>query len=243
MIVSHYHSAQRGLTRSLRIAIVADLHNEADEALYQKLREVAPEFVVVPGDFLNDAEHKDGGLAFLRACAALYPTYCSIGNHERKAALPDLAASVSETGAELLDNRAIFRHGMWIGGLSSGWGEGERQSHLAKTPPPDVDFIDDFASREGCRLLLCHHPEYYEPYLYEKNIPLIISGHAHGGQWHLFGHGIYAPGQGLFPHYTSGFYDGRLLVSRGLCKTRPWIPRIHNPRELTILDLWPQPTR
>lgn len=240
MIVSHFHTTQQGLVRTLRIAVVADLHNEVEDGLFRRLRDATPDLVTVPGDFLHGPGQTEGGLAFLRTCAGLYPTYCSVGNHERRAALPDLAAAVRETGAELLDNRCVFRHGVWIGGLSSGWGEGEAQSNLAPTPPPNTDFIDDFASRKGCRLLLCHHPEYYEPYLYEKNIPLILSGHAHGGQWNIFGHGIYAPGQGLLPRYTAGFYDDRLLLSRGLSRTRRLIPRIRNPRELLVLDLWPR---
>lgn len=239
MTVSYYHAVQQGLRRALRVAVVADLHDRAEGKLYDQLRLAQPELVVVPGDFL-DAGSASGGFAFLRRCAAIYPTYCSIGNHERKAAVKDLAAAVAETGAELLDDRCVFRHGMWIGGLSSGWESGGAQSHRLPTPPPNLSFIEDFASREGCRLLLCHHPEYYEPYLREKNIPLIVSGHAHGGQWRLFGRAVYAPGQGILPRYTSGFYEGRLLVSRGLCHTRRFIPRIGNLRELVILDLWPE---
>lgn len=239
MIVSHFNSKQAGITRAIRVAVVADLHNEPTGLLYRRLREERPTLVAVPGDFLDGPGATDGGLAFLRECAQHYPTYCSIGNHERKAGLPDLADAVRETGAELLDDRCVFRHGIWIGGLSSGWGEGERQSHAAQTPTPNLAFLDDFASRRGCRLLLCHHLEYYEPYLWERDLPLILAGHAHGGQWRIFGQGIYAPGQGLLPHYTAGFYDGRMLVSRGLCRTRRLIPRIGNPRELVILDLWP----
>ena len=239
MKVAYYHAAQPGLPRALRIAVVADLHDRADGVLYAQLRKAAPAFVVVPGDFL-DGRSASGGFAFLRTCASMFPTYCSIGNHERKAGLPDLADAVRETGAELLDDRCVFRHGIWIGGLSSGWENGGVQSRRLPTPPPSLSVIEDFASREGCRLLLCHHPEYYEPYLRRKNIPLIVSGHAHGGQWNLLGHAIYAPGQGILPRYTAGFYDHRLLVSRGLCHTRRLIPRIGNPRELVILDLWPR---
>lgn len=240
MIITHYTATQTGLRRALRVAVVADLHNHAPLILFNKLREERPDLVAVPGDFLDGPGATSDGFAFLRAAAKLYPTYCSLGNHEIRAARPNLETAIQETGAELLDNRCVFRHGIWIGGLSTGWGPADQQSRHAPTPPPDLAFIDDFASRTGCRLLLCHHPEYYEPYLRKKDIPLIVSGHAHGGQWNLFGRGIYAPGQGLFPAYTAGMYDGRLLVSRGLCYTNRFIPRIHNPRELVILDIWPK---
>ena len=86
------------------------------------------------------------------------------------------------------------------------------------------------------KVLICHHPEYYPKYLKDMPIDIIVSGHAHGGQWRFFGRGVFAPGQGLFPKYTSGVYDGRLVVSRGLKKTIiP--PRIFNPREVVIIDV------
>ena len=64
---------------------------------------------------------------------------------------------------------------------------------------------------------------------------LIVCGHAHGGQWRLFGRGIYAPGQGLFPRYTSGLHGGVCVISRGLSGcTR--IPRIFNPPEIPLIE-------
>lgn len=239
MIITHYHTAGRGLRRALRIAVAADLHNRADLSLAACLRRLHPDLLMLPGDFLHSRTETEAAFAFLRTCAALCPTFCSVGNHERMAALPNLEAAVRSTGAELLDDRCTFRNGLLIGGLSSGWATGEAQSNRAKTPPPNLSFLREFAERGGCRLLLCHHPEYYEPYLRKTNIPLIVSGHAHGGQWELFGRGVFAPGQGLFPRYTAGCYEGRLYVSRGLCNTHPLIPRFGNPCELMVIDLWP----
>ena len=96
------------------------------------------------------------------------------------------------------------------------------------------------ANEEGFRLLLCHHPEYYEPYVQRYGLDLTVAGHAHGGQWRVFGRGVYAPGQGLFPRYTSGLYDeNRLLVSRGLSERMPF-PRLFNKRQAILLTLAPQ---
>jgi predicted MPP superfamily phosphohydrolase len=86
------------------------------------------------------------------------------------------------------------------------------------------------------KILLCHHPEYYERYLKDKSIDLTVSGHAHGGQWRFFGKGVFAPGQGIFPRYTSGVYDGKLVVSRGLKPARI-IPRFFNAPEVVIIDI------
>ena len=72
-----------------------------------------------------------------------------------------------------------------------------------------------------------------------KDIDLILAGHAHGGQIRLFGHGLYAYGQGLFPKYTKGIYDGKLIVSAGLANTSRF-PRINNPPEIVFLTLKPE---
>ena len=70
-----------------------------------------------------------------------------------------------------------------------------------------------------------------------------MAGHAHGGQWRFFGRGIYAPGQGLFPKYTSGLYreGGEILaVSRGMTNSVRWIPRFFDPCEILVLALSPE---
>ena len=74
-------------------------------------------------------------------------------------------------------------------------------------------------------------------YLKERGIDLLLSGHAHGGQFQFFGQGVFAPGQGIFPKYTTGVHDGRFVISRGLCNTAKPIPRLFNPTELVIIDI------
>jgi hypothetical protein len=105
---------------------------------------------------------------------------------------------------------------------------------------PDLDFLQSFGGRAGYKILLCHYPHYYEKYLKQTDIDLVLSGHAHGGQWRFFGRGIFAPGQGFFPKYTSGFYDGKhgkMLVGRGLGDSHILPPRINNKTEIIEVTL------
>ena len=232
-----YSTAMKGLARPVRAAVVADLHNGAYDEILRFCEDMQADMILVPGDFVHSPTETERGFEFLGKAAKLVPTFCSIGNHE--ANVQGLAAAVEKTGARLLDNECAFSHGIWIGGLSSGYTAGMQQGRTKPTPPPDGRFLGEFARIKGCRLLLCHHPEYYEPYLKETDIPLIVAGHAHGGQWELFGRAIFSPGQGLFPRYTAGFYDGRMIVSRGASNPHFFIPRICNPCEVVLVDIWP----
>ena len=78
------------------------------------------------------------------------------------------------------------------------------------------------------------------PELHEHLIDLVLSGHAHGGQMRLFGHGLYAPGQGWLPEFTSGMYkgeNGSLVISRGLANTASPVPRIFNEQEIVYVEV------
>jgi len=107
-----------------------------------------------------------------------------------------------------------------------------------------TDIYTDFSyealadlKKDGYKILLCHQPEHYDKYVRKYPIQLTLSGHAHGGQWRFFGRGVYAPGQGLFPKFTSGLYEGKLLVSRGLANPQK-IPKIGNREELILLNFY-----
>ena len=97
-----------------------------------------------------------------------------------------------------------------------------------------LSWLDHFCQEEGYKILLCHHPEYYPLYLKNRQIELVLSGHAHGGQIRIMGKGLYAPGQGLFPKLTSGIVDQRLVISRGLANNT-LIPRLWNPEEIIYI--------
>jgi predicted MPP superfamily phosphohydrolase len=228
------HRIKAGLEKPLRAAVVSDLHGSSAEDLLEELKSLEPNLILCPGDTLHSASLEDNGLDFLRRAVGIAKTFCSLGNHEVKHG-GDIRDAIRATGAVLLDNEYAEHAGLVIGGLSTGYRAGEEQSRIKEPPAPNVKALDGFFAAEGFKLLLSHHPEYYPKYLCGKGADLILSGHAHGGQWRIFGRGVFAPGQGLFPKYTSGFY-GKMLVSRGL-SNNTFIPRIFNKPELIILEL------
>lgn len=229
-IITEHTITSPKLTQALDLVVVTDLHDRDYTDVLPQLR--AADAILVVGDLVQ--RHTGGwqvARRFLADAPACAPTFLSIGNHERKLAEHDaFMACVTDSDVTLLDNRVIRFAGLAIGGLSS-------------QPPeqtPDTSVVDALAREEGYRLLMCHHPEYYYPYVQGRGIDLTLAGHAHGGQIQFFGHGVYAPGQGFFPKLTHGFYDGRhLLVCRGLTNGSN-MPRWGNPCELIILHMRPE---
>lgn len=198
-------------------------------------------------------------LPFLTACASLAPTFLSLGNHEWMLDQEDMDM-IRSTGMTVLDNnwRSITVGGKEIilAGLTSGYVTDYRAfrstqpakpryprredlygiggATRAAAHKPETDWIPSFTSQPGYKIILSHHPEYW-PLLKDENIDLILSGHAHGGQWRFFNHGVWSPGQSWWPRYTKGVYEGRLVVSTGLSNTT-WVPRLFNPTEVVYIE-------
>ena len=229
------YNLRTGLDLGLTFAFLSDLHECDTDSVKHVLKSNPADAVLIGGDYIQNGQNYERGIGFLSYCAANYPTFCSLGNHEMKYG-EGIRELTRETGAVLLDNESIEFHGVRLGGLSTGFGYG-RQGNLKKTPEPDLDFLRRFSAEDGLKILLCHHPEYYPRYIKDTDIQLTLSGHAHGGQWRLFGRGVFAPGQGLFPKYTSGMYDGRLIVSRGLGDSHRFPPRINDGYEAVMINL------
>ena len=227
------YEIKAGVERPVTALVVSDLHSGAFGHILDKIKELSPDAVLCPGDVIHTASPKENGFDFLVEAAKLCPVFCSVGNHEVKHGI-DVKQNLRDTGAVLLDNEWTEFCGITIGGLSTGYSVESKQGRIKKTPRPKIEKLDGFFACGGFKLLLSHHPEYYDRYLKDKDVDLVISGHAHGGQWRVFGRGVFAPGQGIFPKYTSGLYKGRLLVSRGLANNT-YIPRIFNDTEPIML--------
>lgn len=224
--VNHVTVRSPRLAQPLRLAVAADLHDGRFEDALPHME--GCDAILIVGDLID--RHSGGyeqGLRFLQAAPGIAPVFYAIGNHEwRHPHFQAYWPEVKKSRAIILDDCFVPFGGIVLGGLSA-----RRNAREA------VPFVAEMAQRPEFRLLMCHHPEYYARHVKPHGIDLTLSGHAHGGQVRLGRQGVYAPGQGLLPRLTSGFYDdGRLLVSRGMTNAT-WAPRIHCPCELIILHL------
>lgn len=234
-MVKTTYKIKTNLKTPLRFAFVSDLHDTPNEPILSMIDAQGVDAVLVGGDFIHSNSVYRRGIEFLKSSSSAYPTFIALGNHEMRLG-SQLRSLCENVGGVVLDNAMTEFCGIFIGGLTTGFAFDHHGGSRLRTPPPCEDFLDAFEKVNGFKLLISHHPEYYEKYIRPRNIDLTVSGHAHGGQWRFFGCGVFAPGQGIFPKYTSGMYDGRLIVGRGLGNPHI-IPRINNREELVIIEL------
>ena len=223
----------------LQIAHISDLHNaefgEGNRDLLTLLADCRPDIIAITGDLI-DSRRTDLEIAvhFAEEAAKIAPCYYVPGNHEAR--IPEYAqlkAALTEAGVTVLENQAVPLE--TDGGRITIAGAVDPAFSGSQT---FSQVLSDLASQEFT-LLLSHRPEFFDLYALQ-GFPLVLSGHAHGGQFRLpFLGGILAPGQGFFPEYDSGLYtqgSTSLVVSRGLGNSLfPF--RLNNPPEIILITL------
>ena len=256
MRITKYEIKSPKLERELKIACVSDVHGRRVPAAIQAVKSIKPDIILLAGDILEISvnymkERNENAMQFLGEIAVVAPTYYCFGNHEiyfshakrgqsrvsDKKLLSENLQAVKALGIHIVnDSYESVTDGISVGGVVCGYDKDPSDARNC----PDQDVLNSFDSLSDFKILLCHYPHYYEQYLKNTNFDLILSGHAHGGQWRIFGRGVYAPHQGLFPKFTSGIYDGRFIINRGAANNVCPIPRFFNPCEVLQITLKPE---
>lgn len=232
-----------------RVAQVSDLHNaefgENNAKLLQLLSECQPDMIAITGDLI-DANHTDieTALAFANEAVKIAPVYYVSGNHEARCSEYDtLKTGLEAAGITVLEDEAVYleRDGKTIVLLGLADPDFSIKGDLFGEVPAMVSTkLNKLMEQETAySVLLSHRPELFETYV-ACGVDLVLSGHAHGGQFRLpFVGGLIAPNQGLFPKYDAGLYtDGNtnMVVSRGLGNSI--IPiRFNNRPEIVLIEL------
>lgn len=219
-----------------QIAQVSDLHNnqlgENNEKLLDMLRKAQPDIIAITGDLIDSRRTDiDVALAFVRQAMQIAPCYYVPGNHEwRDSHYDRLKEGLVEAGVVLLEDA-------WMT-LS------REEEQIVLLGIRDPKFKTGYLStltweQEAFTVVLSHRPELFDQYV-EKGFDLVLTGHAHGGQFRLpFVGGLFAPNQGLFPEYDAGLYregDTHMLVSRGVGNSA-FPLRFNNRPEILLIEL------
>ncbi len=247
VLVVNYPIRDERITSPVRIAFVSDLHScsygEDQIRLTRLIDASKPDVLLLGGDIVDDGLSEKKAWEFLEWAGKNYPTYYVTGNHElwiddfdrvieqiRDCGITVMAGDKAELsfngqridlyGIDDPEIRKLFDGNEWYRQLDN----------ASRQVDPEIYSV-----------LLSHRPERYQMY---SDFDLILSGHAHGGQWRLpkLLNGLFAPNQGLFPQYAGGLYDFgsyRMIVSRGLARESTLIPRFYNRPEYVVIDLLP----
>lgn len=245
-----YTISSRGLPDAFdgyRIAQVSDLHNAefggGNQRLLDMLREAEPDMIAITGDLIDSRKTNIAvALAFAEEAVRIAPCYYVSGNHEaRVPEYRELKAGLEAAGVTVLDDARVE---IEISGKSITIIGVNDPSFLADYLTSDAAVMDrklsELSSEDaGFTILLSHRPELFDTYA-AHDMDLVLTGHAHGGQFRLplIG-GLIAPNQGLFPKYDDGLYsegNTNMIVSRGLGNSI--IPfRFNNRPEVVLIEL------
>ena len=231
-----------------RIAHISDLHNaqmgKDSEKLLTMLREADPDIIAITGDLIDSRNTNLAiALQFVQEAVKIAPCYYVTGNHEARVnEYSKLKSGLVSAGVIVLedDSAEIGTDGEFI--ILIGVNDPSFQTDYLLGDSETVmhsKLSELHTDGDGFTILLSHRPELFDTYV-DHDIDLILSGHAHGGQFRIpFVGGVLAPNQGFFPEFDAGIYtDGNtnMLVSRGIGNSIfPF--RVNNRPEVILIEL------
>lgn len=253
LYIRHYTIESDRIANPVRIVQISDLHSchygEGQKQLIEAVEAQEPDIIALTGDIFDDIREDTDTVAFLEGIAGKYPIFYVTGNHECEsdaAAFAQKMAYLDTYGITRLTGECVS---LTINGeqLAICGADDLHENLLGKEVRSEKDALDQLAGLpelyegKGFPILLSHRPERFEEYI-AAGFPLILSGHAHGGQWRIpfLVNGLFAPDQGLFPKYAGGKMekDGSvMIISRGLARETTRVPRIYNRPEVVVIDL------
>lgn len=238
------------VSRSVRLALITDLHScwygKEQKTLIDAVEKQNPDIVLLGGDIFDDKRSYENAETTLQYLSKNYPCYYVTGNHEYWSGdIENILEIVESYDVTVLrggyDCIQVNGQEIQICGIDD-----PDMALYTETPKgigQQLEYLRSIHSDEKYTILLAHRPELAETYM-NYQFDLVLTGHAHGGQWRIPGiiNGLYAPDQGFFPKYAGGLYElghGKMIVSRGCARESTLAPRIFNRPELVIVEINP----
>jgi predicted MPP superfamily phosphohydrolase len=223
--VKHFNVPLQGLPASFnhfRLYFVSDIHRrKLSSKMLEKV--MAPDLIVIGGDLMEK------GVPFQRVkrnleklCQFSCPILFIWGNHDLQVDPIKLRRVLKEHGIIILTN-AVYTMSKdqqvvnFIG------------VHDATNALDGLD-LALLKVKEGIRILLSHNPIITEKLTPDSQIPLVLSGHTHGGQIRIFGWGIREKGG------VKSMDFGTLIISNGYGTTR-YPLRLGAPPDTLLIQL------
>ena len=234
---------------NFKIAQISDVHLgayyslERLEKLLQKISDDKPDLLAITGDIFDSVEINSQAVKLVDSFTDKFKFgiyYCH-GNHEHHRGISEIEKYLSETKIHWLVNRSenVTENLYMLGGdypssspiMSSG-GRGDLDKIFEEQKKNFLEQALQGVPYDAVCILLAHHQEFIDDGI-QKNIPLTLTGHTHGGQIGFFGMTLLP----LFK-YTRGIVEknncfGYVHVGNG-----SWFPfRLGCPPEIAYFTL------
>lgn len=244
LTVTKYTLQSKKIKQEINIVLLTDLHScyygKSQGHLIETIHEQHPDMILLSGDIADDRTLDDNTEKVVAEIGEKYPCYYAAGNHEfRSGRVEEQKAMLRSHGVHVLEGSTerVLLKGQEITVCGVDDPEGGEEIYQSQLKEADAAVVEGSYS-----ILISHRPERFEEYSSCK-FDLVVSGHAHGGQWsipYVLPNGLYAPNQGLFPKYTRGVHTHNgttMVVSRGLARESTLIPRFYNRPEVVVVKL------
>lgn len=200
---------------SFKIALITDLHGNKygknQRTLMDAIDKENPDVVLLGGDIFDDKISYEKSEETIALLSKKYKCYYVTGNHEYWSKdVDNIINIVKSYGVTVLEGEVdtIDINGQLVN--ICGVDDPENYIYLdgGQKLEDQLKQVDKKVNKDYYTILLSHRPEYYEEYS-KYGYDLVLSGHAHGGQWRIPGilNGLYSPNQGMFPEYAGGMYE------------------------------------
>ncbi len=252
--VSFFEFPDKSIKKPVKIVMLADLHNkefgEHNQILINKLLELSPDIVMIPGDLIvgKKGVKENAAVKFLNDIGRSFPVFVSKGNHESRTGLYteqygdmwDILYAATKDNVKWLINESYYISDLNISvtGLDMDASFYQR----FKLKKMDESYLEDLLpaiNRSSYNILLAHNPDYFDAYA-AWGADLVFSGHNHGGLIIIpnIG-GLISPMVRLFPRYYKGLYeinDSRMILTGGL-GGHTLNFRVNNKPEICVINL------
>jgi len=237
------------LNASITLVQISDFHSNSygtrQHHVIDAVVRANPDAVLLTGDIIDRRLPWENAIELVEELTAQWPVFFSFGNHEFLSHRSgDFLEILKTNGVTILRGETVeFQTQgtiIQIGGLDDidvNWARPRDDNYFVQ-----LERLGAAINSELFSVVMSHRPERVFDLL-PFHPDLVLSGHAHGGQWaipFILPQGLFAPGQGIFPTMTNGLFslgETQLIVSRGLSRYAPPVPRIFNRPDLIVITL------
>ena len=237
----------------LKIAHISDVHSKIfgkdNSGVIDRVIKENPDVVIMSGDIIDKREEDiEKFISMYKKIYERYPTYYSIGNHERKLGwkkykkylkmLQMCGVHVIINGSEklikndkhIIINALKFRENMQPKVLTK-----EKEEEFISYMKNKLKNLDT----KDFNILIAHDPENFKMYK-QLGVDLVFSGHVHGGLIRFGKICLLSPRRTFFPKYSYGKNteeNTTIITSAGMGKATLPI-RLFNRPEIVIVTLY-----